>query len=95
MGSMNAMAFAEAVEDGQLSLNAALVWHLRSNHYPPIPLSMLGTAERAIELVNDDEGDELVELPEGVESRRHGKSVPAWDVIEELHLQAFLDGGHV
>jgi hypothetical protein len=65
MGSLGAQAFAEQVEDGNVSLRAALSWHLRSNHFPPHPLFFIPLAEAAIEAGQDEDWDLELELPKG------------------------------
>lgn len=90
MGSMGAMAMKDEVDEGDISLDNALIWHLRSNHYPPVPLCMLEPCKQAIKLCNDGEWDELVQLPEGV--TWHDEDVaPAWAIVEGHHLMGFLD----
>lgn len=72
------------------SLDVALDWHLRSNHFPPLPLSLIEPAKRAISLAQAEEWDELIELPEGVEHRRYGKQAPVHECVRAWHLDAFL-----
>lgn len=90
MGALNAAAMGEAVADGGLSLRQALDWHLSSNHYPPVPPSMIDPCVDAIQALDDDEADLLITLPEGV-SYRGGRLAPAWAIVEAHHLDAFLD----
>lgn len=72
----------------------ALVWHLRHNHYPAVPERMLPVCEAAIDFANDDDWDRLIDLPEGVLWRGR-TDAPAWAIIDQLHLSAFLsdEGG--
>jgi len=93
MGSMQAMAMADEVEAGGTSLRAALTWHLRSNHYPPHPLFMVGVALRAVRKVEAGEIDARVRLPKGASHRRFGSLVPAWAIVDDLHLDAFISEG--
>jgi hypothetical protein len=90
MGSTQAMGMAEAVDDGMVDLRSALSWHLTSNHYPPIPEIMIDVAMAAIEAGEDEDWDRLIDLPDGVEHRRYGHSVPASAVIEDMHLDPFI-----
>lgn len=48
-----------------IDLDVALTWHLRSNHYPPVPLFMVPVAKAAVEAGRDEDWDRLVELPKG------------------------------
>lgn len=81
---------------GMVDLDTALRWHLRNNHYPPVPGAMAAPCKAAIEIARhwneDDEMDELVELPEGVQwkGREDGKA-PASALIESFHLHEFIE----
>ena len=70
--------------------HVALTNHLQHNVYPPMP-EWLGVAKAAIEAA--DEGDPerwidsegLVRMPSGQPAH-----IPAWQVIENLHLEDFV-----
>jgi hypothetical protein len=89
VGRMTAMGFAESVEEGQLSLEAALGYHLQHNHYPPVPTSMIPVCVQAIELAAEDNYDALVTLPEGV-TWRGDEEAPVWAIVEGHHLEDFI-----
>lgn len=90
MGHINALGMAEAMEDGMIELRQALAWHLQSNHYPPVPLSMVYPCVLAIGLVTEGEHDINVVLPDGILWR--GQPVaPAWAVVDAHHLESFID----
>jgi hypothetical protein len=90
MGTQKAIEMAEAVEEG-LPLAAALEYHLTSNHYPPLPRTLVQTAMKAILLVNHGQDMLTVRLPRGVELRGYGQRVPAWKLVDAMHLGAFID----
>ena len=71
--------------------NTALAWHLAHNHYPPIPAEMIPVCKKAIKAGNQGKFDKKIKLPEGVEHRTHGKSVPAQAILEHAHLWDFLE----
>lgn len=71
----------------------ALAWHLSSNHYPPVPASMIPVCEQAIRLAADEEWDEQVELPEGI-SYRGSSTAPVWAIVEQHHLGDFVEACH-
>lgn len=52
------------------SLDVALTWHLRSNHYPPHPLFMVRVAREALEAADDLDWMREIPLPQGCET--HG-----------------------
>lgn len=87
----NQLARELADNDMGISLDNALAIHLQSNHYPPVPLSMVPVCLDAIDSYNATfSGDELIELPEGV-SWKGKTSAPAWAIIEAHHLDAWCD----
>ena len=85
-------AFASELASGEFgSLEQSLHIHLTSNHYPPVPTSMVPVCIAAINSYNANfNGDELVELPEGV-SWRGNTSAPAWAIIDGHHLHEWCD----
>ena len=81
---------ATELADGTLNLNMAdsIAMHLRVNHYPPVPTSMVQPCIDAINAYWEDNQDALIELPEGVLWR--GKnSAPAYAIIESHHLDSW------
>lgn len=72
------------------TLEQQLQWHLRSNHFPPIPLSMVQPCIEAIDAFWEDNLDKLISLPEGVGYK--GLTVaPARAIIIEHHLDAWCE----
>lgn len=89
MGASQAHEFAALVGEG-LPLEAALDYHLTSNHFPPVPREMIPVAKSAIDYANEGVWDVDVDLPEGVEFR--GQPVASiYDIIEAFHLDPFID----
>lgn len=85
MGSIQAQEMAE-----MLSIDDALAWHLRSNHFPPIPLSMVQPCMEAIQAALEGDWMRLISLPEGVGYK--GLTVaPADAIIAQHHLDAWLE----
>jgi hypothetical protein len=94
VGSLQAQEFASLTAAGDVSLEQSLAWHLRANHYPPVPLSMIQACVQAIEIGQryqwgDADLNDRVDLPDGVLWREQG-SAPAWAIIEAHHLDAFI-----
>jgi hypothetical protein len=83
MGRLQAEEMAEYA-----TLEQGITWHLRSNHYPPIPMEMVPVAIKAIQACNEDNADLLIETP--FPHRTYGNSVPAWVIGESLHLEPWL-----
>jgi hypothetical protein len=85
MGSLQAMEMAE-----MLDIDDALAWHLRSNHFPPIPLSMIEPCKEAIQNALEGNWMKLVSLPEGV-GYKGLTAAPTHAIIEQHHLDAWVE----
>lgn len=92
MGSLQAREFAEmSKEGGDAELRQALSWHLQSNHYPPVPLSMVQPCIDAIKAVREeDDVDAEITLPEGI-TYNNDPTAPAWAIIEQHHLDSWIE----
>jgi hypothetical protein len=87
MGNLSAIAMTD--EELGLSLEQQISWHLTSNHYPPVPTSMVPVCIEAIDAVNEGYGINPVRLPEGVTFKGMTEA-PAWDIVEQHHLGAWI-----
>lgn len=87
----NEMASGVLDEMGiHLDMETQIGIHLRSNHYPPVPSSMIKPCIEAIDAVNDlGLWDAPIELPEGI-SWRGQTYAPASAIIEGHHLNAWI-----
>jgi hypothetical protein len=85
MGYMTALSMTET----DLPIEAQLEYHLRANHFPPVPTSMIPACIEAIDAWYDGNTEKKISLPEGVGYK--GLTVaPAWAIIEGHHLEAWL-----
>ena len=91
MGSLQAEEFAGMVREGSVVLDAALHWHLRSNHFPPLPLALIEVAKAAIQKANNEEYEAEIDMPDGISFRDAGKAT-VYQLIESMHLESFIDG---
>jgi hypothetical protein len=88
MGSLTAMELA--TDDYGMSLESQISLHLTSNHYTPIPTSMVPVCIDAIDAVNTDgDWDKEITLPEGI-SWKDSTTAPAHAIIEAHHLEFWL-----
>jgi hypothetical protein len=85
MGSNFATELATMPE---LDLESSIGYHLRSNHYPPVPLSMVQPCINAIDAYWEEDLNRHIELPDGVLWRGE-EYAPAWAIIEGHHLDAW------
>ena len=81
--------FATDLAGLDLDLSTAIGIHLSSNHYPPVPTSMVLPCIEALEAYWEDETDREIKMPEGV-SYKGLDTAPAWAIIEQHHLEAWL-----
>jgi len=85
MGALSAMDMAD-----QVDIRTALSWHLTSNHYPPIPTTMIEPCIQAIDACNDGVWNEDIDLPEGVFYKGRD-TAPAWVIAEQHHLDFWIE----
>lgn len=90
MGYATALGWHEAVLDGSVSFRAAIEYHLRYNHYPPLPASLVDAAVRVVAKAGRGEWDAKVRLPPGV-SYRGSRLAPVRACVEAWHLDAFIE----
>jgi hypothetical protein len=74
----------------QTDLTTAVSWHLKANCYPPVPDVMIPICVEAIDLAICEEGNQYVELPEGV-LYKGDTSAPAWAIVDNYRLGAIID----
>ena len=86
MGSNTAIELATNLD---LPLEQAIGYHLQSNHYPPVPVSMVEPCIEAIDAYYDEDYDRLIAMPEGVFYKGMSHA-PASAIIEQHHLEFWL-----
>ena len=92
MGTTGALGMKESVDNRWIKMEDALIWQLTSNHYPPLPLSLLATCKKAIQYANEGRWNVRVRLPKGILAKDGYKTMPVWKVVESCHLDHFIDG---
>ena len=85
--------FAHDLAGTDLDIRQQLAYHLQGNHYPPVPVSMVGPCLDAIDACNDEDYQRLIELPEGVYWRGE-TSAPASAIAEAHHLDSWINHAH-
>lgn len=82
---------ATELADGILGLDLAgqISIHLRANHYPPVPTSMVQPCIDAIDACWEEDYNREIELPEGVLWRGQ-ENAPAYAIVEAHHLESWL-----
>lgn len=87
MGRSLAVELADSLD---ISLDEALSIHLSSNHYPPIPLTMLEPCKAAIDFCKHGNSLGEIQLPSGI-TYKGKRFAPAWAIVEQHHLDAWLE----
>ena len=82
--------FAQDLASENTSLARGIATHLRGNHYPPVPLSMVQPCIEAIQLCNSGDSGELVDLPEPITWRGEAQA-PAYAIVESHHLEPWIE----
>lgn len=82
MGHNTAQDLAENVVD----IRQSIAIQLRSNHYPPVPLSMVEPCIEAIYAVSEGNTGKSIGLPEGVFWKGY-PTAPAYAIVEGHHLE--------
>ena len=72
-----------------LDLETQLRIHLTSNHYPPVPVSMVQPCIDAIDAYYDEDYQRLIDLPAPI-TWRNKNTAPASFIIDGHHLHAWL-----
>lgn len=93
MGSNLATEMADGTLEDlgiNLTIEQQIGIHLSSNHYPPVPSSMIQPCIEAIDAVNDAGLWDLeIVLPDGI-TWKGSESAPAHAIIEAHHLNAWI-----
>ena len=84
MGYRTALEFKELADEGAISLERALEYHLTANCYPPVHPAFIPVAVMAIHYYKDGDYDTIIALP-------NGKALTVYQIVEGLHLDAFVD----
>lgn len=86
MGSLQAHEMADLA-----TLEQGITWHLRSNHYPPVPVSMVPVCIQAIDALNGEEYGLEIDLPDGI-TWNGSSTAPACEIVRCHHLEPWLEG---
>ena len=82
-------AYAEGLAEIGLTLEEQILVHLTSNHYPPVPKSMVQPCIEAIDLANEGKWDEMIKMPEMVLYKGEAEA-PVHAIVEQHHLDFWI-----
>ena len=89
MGSVTAIGLADSV----LDLETQILYHLKGNHYPPVPAEMVQPCIDAIDAAYDEDFNRMIDMPMVGEFQityKGSKQAPAYAIIEQHHLDFFI-----
>ena len=89
MGSITALG----IQDSVLDLETQLLYHLKGNHYPPVPAEMVQPCIDAIDAYYDEDFDREIDMPKvnDFQITYNGKlTAPARAILEQHHLEFWL-----
>jgi hypothetical protein len=90
MGSITALG----IKDSVLDLETQLAYHLKGNHYPPVPVEMVKPCIEAIDAYYDEDFNRMIEMPMVGDFQILYKGMthaPAYAIVEQHHLEWFID----
>jgi hypothetical protein len=90
MGSVTAIGLA----DTTLDLETQLAYHLKGNHYPPVPIEMVKPCIEAIDAFYDEDFNRMIEMPMVGDFQILYKGMshaPASAIVEQHHLEWFIN----
>lgn len=90
MGSVTALGIIDSV----LDLEIQLLYHLRGNHYPPVPSEMVQPCIEAIDAYYEEDYDRLIDMPKVGDFQilyKDSTQAPASAIVAQHHLSWFID----
>jgi hypothetical protein len=81
---------AQDLVENVIDIRQSIAIQLRSNHYPPVPLSMVEPCIEAIYAVSEGDTHKSIQLPEGITWREY-PTAPAYAIVESHHLEPWCD----
>lgn len=79
---------AEELAHSGLGMESGIAYHLKANHYPPVPSSMVQPCIDAIDAYWEDDLNREIELPYPI-TWRGQDTAPAYAIIESHHLESW------
>jgi hypothetical protein len=90
MGSITAIGLA----DTTLDLETQLLYHLKGNHYPPVPTEMVQPCIEAIDAYYDEDYSRMIDMPMVGDFQityKGSKQAPASAIVSQHHLEWFIN----
>jgi hypothetical protein len=89
MGAVTALG----IQDTVLDLETQILYHLKSNHYPPVPSEMVQPCIDAIDAYYEEDYQRMIDMPKVGDFQityRGSTQAPASAIVEQHHLSFWL-----
>lgn len=89
MGSVTALGLQDTV----LDLETQILYHLKGNHYPPVPAEMVAPCIEAIDAYYEEDYDRMIDMPKVGDFQilyRGSTQAPARVIVDQHHLSFWL-----
>ena len=89
MGAVTALG----IQDTVLDLETQILYHLKSNHYPPVPAEMVQPCIDAIDAYYEEDYQRMIDMPKVGDFQityRGSTQAPASAIVEQHHLSFWL-----
>ena len=90
MGSVTALGIQEMV----LDLETQILYHLKGNHYPPVPAEMVQPCIEAIDAFYDEDFSRMIDMPKVGDFQilyKGSTQAPASAIVQQHHLEVFIE----
>ena len=90
MGTMTALGIQEAV----LDLETQILYHLKANHYPPVPAEMVTPCIEAIDAFYEEDFNRMIDMPKVGDFQilyKGDTQAPAYAIVSQHHLDVFIE----
>ena len=90
MGNVTALGIQEMV----LDLETQILYHLKGNHYPPVPAEMVQPCIEAIDAFYDEDFSRMIDMPKVGDFQilyRGETQAPASAIVQQHHLEVFIE----
>ena len=90
MGSVTALG----IKDTVLDLETQILYHLKGNHYPPVPAEMVQPCIEAIDAFYEEDFSRMIDMPKVGDFQilyKGSTQAPASAIVQQHHLEVFIE----
>lgn len=85
---------ALGIQDTVLDLETQILYHLKGNHYPPVPAEMVQPCIEAIDAFYDEDFSRMIDMPKVGDFQilyKGNTQAPASAIVQQHHLEVFIE----